>query len=277
MTPKVNAAEASQPKRCPCGGVHTRPRKRKVLRAPETGLPRGVFEAWTEGKAERGPDGRWTLRYAGNCSSPITLKANDMERTFAARHVRCRRCPQCLRARTAYWALAAVQQTKLANRTWFGTLTLRPECQDGILAAAMQSGKAPPDTDWWDAHCEARFEAVRDQLLKEVQRFWKRLRKAGHKFSYLVVFEQHKSGLPHVHFLLHEKDAQIRKKDIQAQWPFGFSNCSIVGGRSRQAAAPERAAWYVAKYLSKSPQARQVASLRYVPEARIPTNPPHCP
>lgn len=116
--------------------------------------------------------------------------------------------------------------------------------------------------------CEARFSAVREEVKREVQKYWKRLRKDGHSFRYLVVFEQHKDGEPHVHFLLHETGKPIRKRELERQWPHGFSKLVLVGGRSRQEARPEQAAWYVAKYLSKSRQARQLASQGYEPPAR---------
>ena len=214
------------------------------------------------------------------------MKAHDADRTFAARLVRCRRCPQCLRARTAYWALAAVNQTKLAaGRTWFGTLTFGPEFQAELLKRAMAKPQSS-QPDWFATErrsyfcrrrqcvvevdawvCDARFSAVRDEAKREVQKFWKRLRKAGHRFRYLVVFEQHKSGDPHVHFLLHEEGDRILKRELESKWGMGFSKFKLVGGRrSAQVGSAERAAWYVAKYLSKSAQARQMASENYVPE-----------
>lgn len=190
--------------------------------------------------------------------------------------VRCRKCSTCLRARTNYWGYAAMNQTiqteKAGLRTWFGTLTFTRDFQQELLMRAidrhMIEAKTSDVPEWFrDELCDQRFAAVRREVVKEVQRFWKRLRKAGHAFKYFVVIERHKSGLPHVHFLLHEQEARILKRHIQAEWPFGFSNVSIVGGKGRFAAAPQRAAWYVCKYLSKSTQARQLASLGYVPGA----------
>lgn len=227
----------------------------------------GAFEAWTEGKATRDLDGRWRLRYAGNCERPLELKANDAKRTFAVRHVRCRKCHACLHARHAYWALAAIEQTKRASgRTWFGTLTLDQRYQDEFLLAAQSASRDPLAEWWWDSNCDARFKAVTDLVYGEVQKYWKRLRKAGHAFTYVVVFERHKTGLPHMHFLLHEQGEPILKRSIQQQWPFGFSNVKLVGAKRGRTA--EQACWYVAKYLSKSMLARVRASQRYRPEGR---------
>jgi hypothetical protein len=151
------------------------------------------------------------------------------------------------------------------GRTWFGTLTLSAEWQQELLDRA-RGASLNPHAEWWEEpHCDARFNAVRVELLAEVKRFWKRLRKAGHVFKYILVFERHQSGLPHCHFLLHEQGEPIPKRAIQAQWPFGHSNISIVGGKSARAAAPEKAAWYVVKYLTKSEQSRVIASLGYKP------------
>lgn len=99
--------------------------------------------------------------------------------------------------------------------------------------------------------------------------FWKRLRKAGLSFRYFAVVERHKSGQPHLHFVLHESDDKILKRILQAYWPWGHSNVSIVGGNAKNAAAPDKAAWYVVKYLSKSYQARQWVSLGYGKEEAV--------
>lgn len=258
--------------RCACGRVHPRPQPRRApIRRPESDLGSKITDAAFRGEAVQ-VDGRWYVALHGDCMSPLKLGANDLGRLFATRLVRCRVCGSCRRARTNYWGFAGMEQTRIGGeaglRTWFGTLTLDPAWQGEFLDAARQASECP-NAEWWeDAQCDERFARVRDVLVRETQKMWKRLRKAGHQFKYLIVFERHKSGLPHMHFLLHERGAPIRKKDIQAQWPYGFTNVSIVGGRSARATAPERAAWYVVKYLSKSAQARQLASHGYKPMKR---------
>jgi hypothetical protein len=256
---------------CACGRDHPRPQRRRARRGPEPDLPGRITDAIIAGKADRVDSYGWRLRVQGDCKAPLRVAANDGGRTFAERYVRCRRCKPCLRARTNYWGFAGMEQTRTAaeegGRTWFGTLTLTSDWQQELLDRAKLASD-DPNAEWWeDPFCDERFNRVRLVLLEELKRYWKRLRKGGHKFKYLAVFERHKSGLPHVHFLLHEQ-SRIRKADLQGQWPFGFSNVSIVGGRSRNAAAPEKAAWYVVKYLSKSVQARQIASLGYKPSKR---------
>lgn len=269
---------------CPCGRSHPPHgvlRRRATKLADKQDLTEKVYEAFAQGKADReGSSDRWVIRYAGNCEKPIEMRrtAEGAGWLGATYQMRCRRCKACLRARTWYWALAGMKETKQASelglRSWFGTLTFAPEAQRDLWQRAMEKwAEAHASTtevpEWWnDELCDERFHWVREEVRREIQLYWKRLRKAGHKFRYLVVIERHKTGLPHVHYLLHEVEERIRKKDQQVQWPFGFVKTTIVGGRSRKAAAPDKAAWYVVKYLSKSVQARQMASQHYRPEAR---------
>ena len=166
----------------------------------------------------------------------------------------------------AYWALAAVNQTKASSRTWFGTLTLSPEAQEKFLLEARMSSSEPLATYWWEETCDVRFKAVTRLVYGEVQKMWKRLRKHGCEFTYVVVFERHKSGLPHMHFLLHEQGSPILKRTIQSNWHLGFSNLKLVG--TKRSHTPEAACWYVAKYLSKSMLCKVRASTNYRPVGR---------
>ena len=113
--------------------------------------------------------------------------------------------------------------------------------------------------------CEAAYNELTRIMLHEIQKYWKRLRNAGHAFKYIVVFEPHKSGRPHAHFLLHELQGdRILKRELRSAWPCGFFQAKLVGA-GREADKP---AWYVVKYLSKSRQTRIRASKGYVPEKR---------
>lgn len=259
-TDTVSGGNSDGVVRCACGRVHTRPQRRRARKGPELDLGSKVYAALLEGRAQHTRE-RWLLHLHRDCTSPIMLAANDDKRTFAHRWVRCRKCGACRRARMNYWGFAGMEQTKLSVRTWFGTLTLTPEWQGELLDRARLRSPTP-NAEWWsEPQCDARFAAVRDEFLSEVQRYWKRLRKSGHLFKYLLVFERHKSGLPHAHFLLHECAAPIRKRELRSQWPFGHFQAKLVSDG-------ERAAWYVVKYLSKSDQARQIASAGYRPVKR---------
>ena len=184
-----------------------------------------------------------------------------------------------------HWATrgkaATFHAAERSRRTWFGTLTLNPESLARINDLARLASE-DPHAEWWDDTrpvtyyckrrrkwitvpgyiCDRRFALMRDQLILECRRMWARLRKNGHKFKYLLVFERHKSGEPHMHFLLHEEAAPILKRQLVEQWPWGWSSIKLVGTAKRQA-PPDQAAFYVAKYLSKDRQARQIASKGY--------------
>ena len=86
-------------------------------------------------------------------------------------------------------------------------------------------------------------------------KMFKRLRKDGYNFRYLYVLEAHKDGYPHVHMLVHEVSAQIPKRALGAQWPYGFSSFKLVDD--------PRAASYITKYLVKDMRSKIRASQKY--------------
>lgn len=277
-------SDPSPDRGCPCGRSHpdTRPWRRRSSPQPVfDGRQRDrVYEAVVADKATKLHDRSFVLHYAGSCERPLRVTTHSFDHLSAHYDVRCRKCPACLRARTQYWALAGQHQTALTAaaglRTWFGTLTFSAESRARLSRLARQKwldregedSRHDPGEWWDDSLCDYRFGFVRDEVVIELQLYWKRLRKAGHKFSYLVAIERHKDGEPHVHWLLHEQERPIRKRDLQEQWPAGYTKVELVGGRSRKSAAPEKAAFYVVKYLSKDVQARQMASRNYRPPNR---------
>lgn len=269
---------------CPCGRPHpdTRPwrRQRRSL-GDQAEMVDAISTAYAAGKASGRPErGEHVVHYAGDCLKPLLVKQSASRGAlFVTYETRCRKCGPCRRAKMAYWALAAVEQTRLAaeqgRRTWFGTLTLRPEAVTAIKDRAFskwaqeQAGSSVAPPDWWDdPQCDERFRMLRDELVHEVQLYWKRLRKAGHRFKYFLVFERHKSGEPHMHWLLHEEGEPILKRQLSEQWPLGFAKVKLVRDYSCQNRSAERVAWYVAKYLGKAVQARQIASRLYRPSRK---------
>lgn len=274
-------SEDSDPKRCPCGRLH-RPQVRSRKRpgpADHDELVGRIYDARSRGKAAQGERyGEWSVDYAGSCEAPMCIRrVSDRGALLADMYVRCRRCKPCLRARMGFWLHHSMGLTRATEedglRTWFGTLTLRPEVQAALLDRARHKWLAEQPSgsstvpDWWDdPKCDYRFRWHRAELVREMQLYFKRLRKAGHAFKYFVVFERHKSGLPHVHWLLHESQTAITKDELQKQWVHGFTKVKLVGGYDRKhkrKLSAEFASYYVAKYLAKEHQARQMVSLGY--------------
>ena len=282
MTPKValrpkavNLSENSHSSGCPCGRQHRPPekgtRRRRGL-AEHGKLARQIYDAQARGKAVQGRTaGEWVVNYASDCTNPyVVRRPADSGALLADQLYPCRECANCRRRHMGHWAYRAIAETREAKdagrRSWFGTLTLgRDAVSETLLQAQEQYGSA--HEEWWtDPSCDYRFALHCKVLKRELQLYWKRLRKAGHKFSYLAVFERHESGLPHIHWLLHEKAEPIRKRELEEQWHHGFSKVKLVGGycrKRRRRLTPEFAAFYVCKYLHKHKQSRQLGSIGY--------------
>ena len=172
--------------------------------------------------------------------------------------VPCRQCGSCLRFRSRLWQYRAEVELSKAARSWMGTLTLAPEAHHVMMSRARAfARRRSADYDLFTDL--VRFQALHNQIGKELTKYLKRLRKqSGSPMRYLFTAEAHKTGLPHYHCLIHEPDPDkhIRHALLKSQWSHGFSDFKLVEG-SRQAAR------YVSKYLAKSNLARVRASLRY--------------
>lgn len=166
---------------------------------------------------------------------------------------RCRSCRTCLRQRRRSWMARACLEAGRADRTWFGTLTLRPDAHYAMFARAMQRGHQKA-LHVAGLSSDEQFMLRDREIAHEIGLMFKRLRKAGHRFRYLCVVEAHKSGLPHYHILLHQY-GELSWRDLDRAWPWGHSKWNLVESA--------RAAAYATKYLSKSDRARVRASVRY--------------
>lgn len=231
--------------------------------------------------------------YSGSCSQPVMValtgvralalhrleewKVGDMDyapghghigdgfKDPAIRHVdlavRCRKCPECLRARSHHWTERAFIECGRANRTWFGTLTLTPEQQSRMrmLARARLERRGSPtnlDSDY-------AFKEIVRPIVAEFQRYMKRLRKKTMGLRYILTVERHTGegpahGMPHLHLLLHETGDPITQRDLCAAWTWGFSKFKLVPPDDQR-----RHARYVCKYLAKSLLTRIAASRNY--------------
>lgn len=177
--------------------------------------------------------------------------------TTAYLSVRCRKCPPCLRQRAKVWATRAQLELVAARRSWFGTLTVRPEER---FRAVMRADHALAQRGvvWNTLSQSEQFAEIAKILRADFQRYLKRVRKATRaRLRYLMTTEAHADGFPHLHLILHEYEGAATKRLLEDQWPLGFSNWRLVNGHDH------RVPWYVAKYLTKSILAKPIASLRY--------------
>lgn len=202
---------------------------------------------------------------AGDCIRPVFVHLHGRPEDttvitpadgprFVEMWVACRKCERCLARRAAMWRIRATAEFRQSRRTWFSTLTLRPEVYVHILSRARHRlAKAGTDYDALSFH--DRYIEVEKEGFAEIQRMFKRLRKTGAKLRYLCVSEAHKTGVPHWHVLIHEPEDPIRHKSLSGAWQWGFARHKLVGDH--------KAASYVVKYLAKSLSARVRASGRY--------------
>lgn len=203
---------------------------------------------------------------AGRCEAPVTTAAEGRPDSRKGEtgmpveivlEVKCRKCRQCLRTRAYEWRLRAEAEILGSWRTWFGTITLRPEehyLADLRANARLARRGVALETLSREEQFYERHRVIADDLTKWI----KRVRKvSGAPLRYCLVVEAHKSGLPHYHVLVHELslDKPVTKRQLQQQWQLGFTQFKLVEGRV--------AAAYVTKYLHKSAEARVRASLHY--------------
>lgn len=173
-------------------------------------------------------------------------------------HMRCRKCAACLRARARLWRERAERETRNAQRTWFGTLTLSPEWHFRLEMQTLGrlQGKA---VDLRQLSASEQFREKNTEIFAEITKWLKRVRKeSAATLRYCLVVELHKSGLPHYHALIHEvpNEGTVGERTLRKQWKLGHSSFKLVR-------AEENAARYVTKYLTKQALARVRASIRY--------------
>lgn len=217
--------------------------------------------------AERHGAASVRLDLARKCERPVGFQqtytgpsANGGSQSlFTDLEAPCRRCPACRRARQNLWTARAKAELGSASRTWFATLTVAPSAFTILLARARVRAKSR-GYDYDAEPSDRRFTLLVGELQRDVTRYLKRVRKSsGAKLRYMLVVEQHKSGLPHMHGLVHEvhADLPVRKSVLRDQWDLGFTKWKLVD------ASHGRTAHYVCKYLSKDAQARVRASIHY--------------
>jgi len=160
------------------------------------------------------------------CISPLTIETKYQGEKVAAA---CRKCTACVQARKRHWIGRMLAEEQTCHSVWFVTLTYAGG-YDNINAYVIN--------------------------YHDVQLFFKRLRKAGHKFKYVAVGE-HGTDLDRAHFhimIFWQNEPPDVPMDTQAQWdawPHGHSNCQIP--RSKQGCAV-----YLMDYMNKDNLQRAV-------------------
>lgn len=209
---------------------------------------------------------------SSNCEKPVCVEVNGQkghamtsEGTKVRRNgftrvimeTRCRQCGPCLRYRSQQWAARAEREVRAATRTWFCTFTLSPHEHHmswvRICQHLRQTGVSPDALSATEG-----FKLRADAAQRLFQLAMKRVRKAGKsQIKYLLVVESHKSGLPHLHALVHEYGAPLSKRQLQGEWPHGHSLVKLID--ENQASSIR----YVCKYLAKQAVSRVRASMHY--------------
>lgn len=254
------------------------------------------------------------LRYvewdiSGSCLAPVRVNrysnATQWVRHRGKYHIgmevtlltKCRRCDDCARKRAAHWRYRAIEECLAAPRTWFGTLTLRPDEHyriDALSRVGQRNAKGSgwlvkPCRDWQDLTDEGRSAVRMQHVGREVTLWLKRVRKnSGVPFRYLLATEIHTgkrvpkdddfarhvmTGYPHVHVLIHEVagaeplrkkfltgryNEQLGRWEYPPSWTLGFTKFTLLDESD-----PKKGAMYLCKYLSESIEARVRASIDY--------------
>lgn len=231
----------------------------------------GLFLRASAKAGRKGQSTEWDV--SGNCRKPVYREIagrqalnKGMWQTPAPTHfidlwVRCRKCDNCRAAKRFHWQQRAIYEVINAHRTWFVTLTMSLETHLRFQYSLK---------GWDDWSEETRNRKLIAKELAEVTKMFKRMRKAGHQFRYLLATELHESGYPHFHLLIHEvhPDTGFTVRELAGNgqsvpplkpkfWPHGFVSAKLADGL---AAARAR---YVTKYIAKDLDHRVRASQDY--------------
>lgn len=187
--------------------------------------------------------------------------------------VPCRKCAACRRWKREEWtnraiaeradliAAAKARGDAKPPRIWASTLTLsEPE----LFKMKLRAEKRRRERGGWPKPPTAYqlYADVCEMLGYENQKYFKRLRAAGARFRYLMVFEG-ENGRVHCHMLLFEVVAgDLKKADLEAQWKsMGFSHHRLVHDDDQLR--------YVTKYIGKEGTVAPRASLRFGKVAKL--------
>ena len=229
-----------------------------------------------QGGAEQVSPGHLRWDVSGLCRSPGSREVYERgyrpdgrrENYWIELTIPCRKCPECLRFRAAHWRSAAMIEVGRHPATFFGTITQRPENHYRDLLAIMAACHEDR-VSFTDLSPEQVFKERLRVISPKITAYQKRVRKQVHVHTGLRFFwvaEQHRSGLPHMHCLVHlwpfqpatEWDAYPTYAALRAHWHEG--DVLSFSGVARD---NPREVFYICKYLAKQSLARVRTSLRY--------------
>lgn len=193
----------------------------------------------------------------------------------------CRKCRKCLYIRASQWRDRIVNELENAQRTWFVTLTMNPATHQRTFMEqmAIKNSSGWLDTDFDTEAMEWKLRASGASSL--LTAWLKRVRSRsdygeGIGLRYVAVTEKHKSGLPHLHLMLHETAGSLTYRRICDKWTDGyrFKGKHVAGHGFADASLVrdvKKCAWYVAKYVTKDSLTRMRASQNYggLPDKRL--------
>lgn len=209
---------------------------------------------------------RWSLHGAINddVGTPHTVYLD----------VPCGHCGACLRARAALWKRRMSVECERWPRTWFVTLTAKPH-QHMLWRASAFRRLQTGGTAWASLNPGEQFSEVCTEMGRDLTRYVKRCRKASTgQLRAVWVVEQHKSGNPHIHGLVHEVETSAtRERVLRTNWrKHGFAEAVLLDKTSESHALST----YVTKacgYISKSLLVRVRASKHYGDASYEPRSP----
>lgn len=189
-------------------------------------------------------------------------RVNPGSLTLHLSGIPCRKCTVCAAFRAYKWRERIRQEIAYWPRTWFVTLTCRPDVHfmlhQSHLADKIADSWLP--SDFWsdDMEYRSRCEALGKELTKYIKRVRKPLDgELPIQPRYFAVFERHKSGLPHLHLLVHEAGGPVTWQRLMSRWALGHSTAKLVDDGAA-------AARYISKYVLKGGSvSRARASLLY--------------
>lgn len=161
--------------------------------------------------------------YSGTCSNPLTIPHGWFEPGIALygfpklvkkepvvgldfNKVRCRTCPECIKAAKYLWYRRAIDEFEASSYSAFGTLTFSEhffhrKWREENSHDVCNTFTDPPAFDERGRQDELRL------LLEEFTLCLKRMRKAGWHLRYMAVTEfGTKGGRPHIHFTMNLPD-----------------------------------------------------------------------